>query len=236
MNKQSSEKRKSKTSINKLKRKTKQETRYPVQFFIMILIVFVLAFILIVAGITIYAKVSEERQQATDTAMMLNSVSASATAYVRASHTPTMTRTAFPPTWTPTFAPTATTQAILPSSFDIQGQVQFVANTFNSSGCQFQGIGGQVLDQNGESYTTPLIVRVSSDSLVVDNTILTGSNPLYGASGFEVQVANSVNNNTYLVQLESQTNISVSESTQVNFSGDCSKNIALVTFVQIREP
>lgn len=147
-----------------------------------------------------------------------------------------------PATETPTETATPTeTQGPPPPSpppflFTTQGPPQFVANTFNSAGCAWQGVGGQVLDMNGQPYTNKLKVRVFGGGLPADQVKDTGSNTLYGASGFEIQVANSINTSTYFVQLESEFGTKVSDMIQVAFPGDCSGNVALINFVLVRQP
>jgi hypothetical protein len=145
--------------------------------------------------------------------------------------TETVTET---PTGTATFGPPPTSPP--PFLFNVQGEVQFVANTFNSAGCAWQGIGGQVFNQTGYTYTNPLVVRVFGGGLPADQTTKTGSNTLYGASGFEVQIANTINTATYFIQLESEFGTPVSDRIQIIFPGDCSGNVALVNFVLLRAP
>jgi hypothetical protein len=155
--------------------------------------------------------------------------------------TPTITTTVFPTeTFTVSPTPTATlgTPATSPPPFlfDTQGAAQFVQNTFNSAGCAWQGIGGQVFNLSGQSYNNPLVVRVFGGGLPVDQTARTGDNTSYGASGFEVQVANGITTATYFVQLESEFGTAVSDRIEVRFPGDCSGNVALINFQQLREP
>lgn len=163
------------------------------------------------------------------------------------SPTPTIT---FTPTITTTVLPTETFTASPPPSatlgtpatspppflFGTQNDIQFVQNTLNSAGCAWQGIGGQVFNLSGQAYTTPLNVRVFGGGLPEDREATTGSNTAYGASGFEIQVANGITTATYFIQLESQFGTPISDRIQVTFPGDCSGNVALINFQQLHAP
>lgn len=154
------------------------------------------------------------------------------------SPSPTITVTGLPtetPTETATPAPTLGTPPPSPSPFlfDIQGEPVFSSN-LNASACAWQGIGGQVLDINGDPYPTQLRVSVIGGGLPTALTALSGTNTLYGAGGYEVQLANSINTQTYFVQLETELGTVVSEQIQVTFPGTCEGNLALVTFQQTR--
>lgn len=164
------------------------------------------------------------------------------------------------PTQTPTLPPTATitpTQSITPTPdvtdtptliptpdgpsptappalpFTGPAEVQFARNFANTQGCAWQGIGGQVLALGGGSYTNPLQVHVFGGGQDYGR-VFTGTNSAYGASGFEVRVANAINRDVYFVQLESRNGVPVSEQVQVMFPGDCEQNVAIVNFEQVR--
>lgn len=166
-----------------------------------------------------------------------------ATATIEASPTitptPTITTTVLP-TETPTDSPTITatfgTPPTSPPPFIFGNQApQFIGNT-NSLGCAWQGIGGQVFDLAGQAYLNQLTVEVSGGGLAQPITALTGSNTLYGASGFEIQVAQGINTATYFVKLKSRFGSDVSAPVQLTFPGNCTGNLALVNFTQLREP
>jgi hypothetical protein len=154
--------------------------------------------------------------------------------------TPTITTTLLPsetPTETPTVTATLGTPPTSPPPFIFGNQpIQFTANTSNTAGCAWQGIAGQVLDLAGQSYLNPLVVEVSGGGLPSVITAQTGSNTLYGASGFEIQIANGINTATYFVQLKSTAGTIIASQVQVTFPGTCEGNRAMVTFNQLREP
>jgi hypothetical protein len=154
--------------------------------------------------------------------------------------TPTITTTVLPsetPTETPTATATFGTPPTSPPPFPFGNQaVQFMANTTNAAGCAWQGIAGQVLDLAGQSYLTQLVVEVSGGGLPATLTAQTATNTLYGASGFEIQVANGINTATYFVQLKSRAGTNIGAPVQITFPGTCEGNLALVNFNQLREP
>lgn len=152
--------------------------------------------------------------------------------------TPDFTSTA---SVTPTDEATATPSGPSPTPpspylFGVTDEITFTRNFANSAGCAWQGIGGTVSGLNGAPYTTPLVVRVYGGGLVQDQTATSGTNSFYGPTGFEVQVANTISTSTYFVALESRAGTVVSDAIQVTFPGDCERNVALINFVQLREP
>ncbi len=173
-------------------------------------------------------------------------------------NTPTLTPTIAPsttitetlepsltPTVTPTLSPTPsetpsgpTTTPPSPYLYELPGgQVVFVPNTYNSAGCAWQGIGGQVFGLSGTELNTAsgLTVHVFQSPSGIDARVLVGSNSIYGVSGWEVAVDSTVNANTYFVQLETQLGTQVSDIYSVMFPADCQRNVALLRFRQIRE-
>jgi hypothetical protein len=156
-----------------------------------------------------------------------------------ATFTPTITMTpsALPteiPTATPT-GPTATpVPAVNPFPFDLREPVAFQQNFGNTFGCAWQGIGGTVVDLNGTHFTSQLQIHVF-DGAGLDVVRPVGSNSLYGGpSGWEVKVADTINNGIYFVQLESTIGVQASQRLQIQFPSDCLQNVALLHFVQTR--
>ncbi len=156
--------------------------------------------------------------------------------------TPSFTPTATPSeTFTPSITPTGPTPTFTrtpsPFPFELQGgTVVFTANFANTAGCAWQGIGGQVFGLAGEPLTG-LQVRVSGGGLGEGGAgviVRTGSNTLYGPSGWEQFVAGQTNNATYFVELLSPQGTVISPTVQVTFPNNCAQNLALVNFVQTR--
>lgn len=91
-----------------------------------------------------------------------------------------------------------------------------------------------MLDLNGNAYSSPLTINVIGGGLPTAREATSGSNTLYGDGGFEVQLANGINTQIYIVQLFTSLGTPVSEQIQVTFPGTCEGNLALLTFQQTR--
>ena len=174
----------------------------------------------------------------TDTLVPSLTPSTTSTIAPTSSPTPTITTTSLPtdiPTETNTPAPTLGTPPPSPPPlpFAVQGEVVYAQND-NASGCAWQGVGGQVLDINGDAYPTALVVSVTGGGLPEARTATSGSNTLRGPGGFEVLLTNSINTQTYFVQLQTSSGTNVAEVVQVTFPGTCEGNLALVTIQATR--
>lgn len=146
---------------------------------------------------------------------------------------PTLTDTPAP---TETFGPNLITQEPTvppPSPFPFQQREQtlYTINFANTAGCLWQGIGGQVFDTQGLPLTG---INVHVFGAGIDSFTVSGSNTLYGPSGWEVPVANGVNISTYFVEIQTQAGTIISPPIQVTFAADCARNLALVNFEQTR--
>ena len=126
-------------------------------------------------------------------------------------------------TWTPTLSP-------FPFVLR-QNEIVFTQNFANSAGCAWQGIGGQVFDLSLNPLTGYVVHVFGGD---IDRFVRSGDNTNYGAAGWEQQLANTINGNTYYVELQSPQGTVVSERVQVSFPSDCAQNLALVNFIQTR--
>jgi len=150
------------------------------------------------------------------------------------SSTPTPENSATPsPTATPTGPTPTLVPTLSPFLFDIrEGEVIYTQNFANAAGCAWQGVGGQVFDLAGAPLNGLRLHVYGSD---IDRRVDSGSNSLYGAAGWEQPVDNKINPNTYYVELESQGGTIISPRITVAFPSDCTKNLALVNFIQVRE-
>lgn len=158
---------------------------------------------------------------------------------------PSATITVTPgPSSTPTQAPTATNTAPptalpsptgpTPSPFPFalrDSQVTFTTNFANTAGCNWQGIGGQVFDANGNPLTN---IRVHVFGQSFDQFTTSGSNSLYGVGGYEISVGTASTPATFIVELLSEQGTVISPQVTVAFPGDCTRNLALVNFIQSR--
>ena len=150
---------------------------------------------------------------------------------------PTLTVTTTLPVTPAPPQPLITQQATVPppSPFPFtlnDGQVIFTPNFANAAGCAWQGIGGQVFDQNGQPFTN---ARVHVFGSGLDTFAQAGSNSLYGPSGWEVPVGVALSGNVYQVELQTLTGTIISLPVTVVFTpNDCATNLALVNFAASR--
>jgi len=174
----------------------------------------------------------------TETPTLTITTSATITDTPAATDTPSMTPTpSVSPTLEPTATPTGPTATLAPTLspflFDLrEGRIILTSNFANSAGCAWQGIGGQVFDLAGAPMNGLRLHVFGAD---IDRRVDSGSNSLYGAAGWEQPVDNKINANTYYVELESQGGTVISPQVTVTFPSDCSQNLALVNFIQVRE-
>ncbi len=144
------------------------------------------------------------------------------------------------PTFTPTITPTGPSQTPEPSEipypFNLRDSVTLTANFANTAGCNWQGIGGLVLDKDGNPYPKQLIVRgIYNDGQTPDITVPTGSSSAYGGpSGYEIKFANRSEVAVNYVRLETVNGTQVSPLIQVAFNADCNGNVGVVNFIQTR--
>jgi len=105
------------------------------------------------------------------------------------------------------------------------------------AGCNWQGVGGTVDDQNS-SPIIGIVVRLagSYDGKSVELTTVSGISPEYGKSGFEFVLGDTPINSSdrIYVQLLDQAGLPLSEETYIDTSSDCKKNLVLVRFKKNR--
>lgn len=154
--------------------------------------------------------------------------------------TPSATSTllsTLPPSDTPPPEPTiAITQQNLgptlsPFPFSLREQPTVTRNFANAAGCLWQGFGGQVFDMNEQPLSG---VRIHVYGQGIDAYSTSGSNTLYGLSGWEIPVSAQVNLNTFVVELQSQQGTVISDQITIQFTANCDQNLALINFKQSR--
>jgi hypothetical protein len=134
---------------------------------------------------------------------------------------------------TPTGATATYTPSQSPFLFDLRDPLTYRANFANTAGCNWQGVGGQVLNQNGTPYTGQLQVRAYNSQ--IDRVVSIGTNSLYGeTSGWEIPLDVNINSQLYFLQLESINGTRLSPVVQLQFNSDCNFNVGIVNFIQTR--
>lgn len=154
------------------------------------------------------------------------------------SETPTATLTPSD-TNTPNVPSPTPTETRSPFPFQLRGDEPiFTSNTYNSAGCAFQGIGGQVLDETGRGINDPNIVVVAIDDNGREYSARAGADSIYGdksgRGGYEIAVASSVNGRTYRVQVRTSGGTELSTVRAIRFPSSCEENVALMYWIQTR--
>jgi hypothetical protein len=154
--------------------------------------------------------------------------------------TPTPRNTDTPtPTATPT-GPTATfTPSEIPFLFGLREGALYTRNFANSAGCSWQGVGGTVINLEGNQFNGNLVAHVYNNNF--ERRVPIASNSLYGTtdatgrnSGWEIQVSTTIDAQLYFVRLETQSGTQVSTEVQIQFPNNCEQNLAVVNFIQLR--
>lgn len=162
----------------------------------------------------------------TDTAAPTDTPSLTFTPSITNTATPSLTPTGPSPTFTPSQSP---------FPFGLRdGQILYEPNFANSAGCAWQGVGGSVVDINGNPFGAGNFqVRVFNNEF--DATTTVGSNTLYYAgSGWEIAVDSIISADAYFVRLETINGVAVSPDYLIQFPSDCQGNAAIVNFAQTR--
>ena len=168
---------------------------------------------------------------------------ATATNTRRPTSEPTITPTFPPPTATPTPTDTPTntptpgpsptaTQTRAPFPFTRSDASPIYEQNFaNAAGCNWLGIGGDVLDLN-RSPVPAGQYRVHVWGCGIDERATVGGAPAYGPSGYEQFIFNAPVVRQCNVQLETANGTAVSQVYSVDTRASCNQNLVLFYFVQ----
>ena len=173
--------------------------------------------------------------------------------------TPTSTRIPKPPTWTPTQtvtplpsrtkAPTWTLVALVatpsitltPTAMPVSAVISYKASTAMhlDLACNWMGVGGTVTDANNK----PLLLQTVQLGGSLDGkdvtapSVLSGSNPAYGTSGFEFEkLADHPVASTHKlwIQLLDKDGNPLTVKIYFDTYNDCAKNLVIVDFTKTR--
>ncbi len=145
--------------------------------------------------------------------------------------TATLPATAGP---TATFTPLPAEQLRRDAPFPFlltESGIIYVPNA-GEKGCNWLSIAGSVTDMAGQPVTG-LGVRVQGEGL--DETVGTGGALNYGPGGFEMPLGEVPQAGTYTVQLLSVQGTPLSEAYTIATRATCDQNVAIISFVQVRE-
>lgn len=180
--------------------------------------------------------------------------------------TPTSTpRVVFQPSWTPTLTEVPPTKTIRPTNTPFMTETPFgmssvtptitftpapfnfaiqqgspvaIPNVFYPDlGCNWTGVGGQVLDMSGGpviGLTVHLYGSVNGELL--DLRTLTGVNQAYGDGGFEFKIADAPLDTikALYIQLFDQADLPMSDKIYFDTYNDCNRNLIVINIVQVK--
>jgi len=133
----------------------------------------------------------------------------------------------FPPTNTP--KPTATPKA------PFSATITYIASTiiYPDKGCNWQGIGGTVVDANNADMLRMTIRLVGIyDGKSKNELTVSSINPAYGKSGYDFTLGTVplTSKGELTLQLLDQAGLPLSDAIGIDLSNNCSENLALVRF------
>lgn len=186
---------------------------------------------------------------ATPTATATDTPFPSATPTATTTGTATPTATLTPTAVLPNIVPTVTLAVTLPNGITpsipgvaeptedttsafpfINREVRYEAN-LNEQGCQWLSIAGTVTGLLSEPVVD-LPIEVIGDDF--EQVVFSGSAPTFGLSGFEVPVDESPGRFSFAVRLLSPTGIPISDFVFFDTGDNCTNNVAVIEFVQVR--
>jgi len=151
------------------------------------------------------------------------------------------------PTWTliPSFTPfiigtktTATNTPVI-AGMPYQVTIDYVDSSYYhpEDGCNWMGVAGQAVDINN-SPVLYLAIHISGTvgGKYIDYISATGTAPNYGRAGFEFYLGDKPlsSTKTLTIQLTDQQNIPLTEPIKLTTFNDCTKNLILIRFKQVR--
>ena len=142
--------------------------------------------------------------------------------------------------------PTATTEGVENPTSDMpfvlhDGNPQYIPNLYHTDlGCNWMGVGGQVLSLNGAPVTGIVIKlggRIAGQDL--DLVTISGIATQYGPAGYEIDLTDAVSGPTassasLWVQLLDQASLPMSDKIYFDTFEDCDKNTIIIYFKQVR--
>jgi hypothetical protein len=133
----------------------------------------------------------------------------------------------------PTKTPTPTKAPKIPFSASYEGIKSTIFHP--EFGCNWQGIGGTVVDANNADILRMTIRMVGTYDGAPKNELTVSSiAPTYGKSGFEFPLSEKPINSKgeIYLQLLDQNGLPLSENLYIDTYADCEKNLTLVRFVK----
>jgi hypothetical protein len=139
------------------------------------------------------------------------------------------------------FTPTATLRINFLYPYVLQSEPFSVAasSADPNKGCDWSGVAGKVFDLQGRpAVGLNIQMGGSMDDKIIHNIIsLTGTATQHGPSGYEFQISDKTFDSymKLFVQLVDQTGYPLSAKVYFNTFNDCSNNLVLIIFKQVRK-
>jgi hypothetical protein len=142
-------------------------------------------------------------------------------------------------TMTPTDVPILDTTTITPTAMPASADITYLASTTKHPdlACNWMGVGGTVMDVNNKPLVNQTVqLGGILKGQAVTGLVLSGNNPAYGTSGFEIKLTNSAvdSTQTLWVQLFDNNGKALTDKTYFDTYNDCQKNLVMIVFKLMR--
>ena len=140
---------------------------------------------------------------------------------------------------TPTITPTEGTPTFTTTPMPASAQITYEANTtvYPNSGCDWLGVGGQVIGPDGKPLQFQTIqLGGTLASQLVSRMTLSGNAPAYGAAGFEFVLADHpiASTQSLWIQLFDNTAKPLTDKIYFDTHEGCDQNLILIVFTKNR--
>jgi hypothetical protein len=138
-------------------------------------------------------------------------------------------------TMTPSITPMPGTPSDTPPAVLANSTITYVASTTKHPelACKWMGVGGTVMDASNKPLQFQTIqLGGSLNGNAVSGQVLSGNNPAYGTSGFELKLADSAidSTQTVWVQLFDNNGKALTDKTYFDTYNDCQRNLVMIVF------
>jgi len=138
-------------------------------------------------------------------------------------------------TLTPTDTPFPDTATVTSTAMPAQATITYEASTSKHPdlACKWLGVGGTVMDKDNKPLLFQTIqVGGKLGDKPVNGQVLSGNNPAYGTSGFEIKLADSAIDSTQTVwiQLFDNNGNALTDKTYFDTYNDCQRNLVVIVF------
>jgi hypothetical protein len=142
-------------------------------------------------------------------------------------------------TLTPTDTPIVDTATITPTTMPAAADITYVASTTKhpSLACNWLGVGGTVIGADNKPLPFQTIqLGGTLNGNAVTGQVLSGNDTAYGASGFEIKLADSAvdSKQTVWIQLFDNNGKALTDKVYFDTYKDCQQNLVMVVFTLIR--